>query len=93
MSSGEAKIALDGTVKVDLTGLLIPNVGVGPVHTVTATVVCNGLRVATTGPVPLSAEGNAEIKQQVDLPDRCLAPAVLVNANGNANVYIAATGH
>ena len=92
ISTGEAKIGLDGTVKVEFTGLLIPNVGVGAVHTVTATVACNGLRVATTAPVPLSAEGNAEIKEQVNLPDRCLAPAVLINPNGNANVYIAATG-
>ena len=34
-----------------------------------------------------------QIKDDVTLPDRCLAPAVLINPNGNAAVYIAATGH
>lgn len=93
ITSGEAKIGLDGTVKVEFTGLLIPGVGVGPVHTVTATVACNGERVATTEAVPLSTAGDASIKDWVNLPDRCLAPAVLINPNGNPNVYIAATGH
>ena len=89
----EAKLELDGTVKITITGLLIPGVGVGPVRTVTATVACNGERVATTAPAPLSTAGNAQIKDEVTLPDRCLAPAVLINPNGNPNVYIAATGH
>jgi len=93
ITTGEAKVGLDGTVKVEVTGLLIPNVGVGPVHTVTATVACNGMLVATTAAVPLSSTGDAQIKDWVALPDRCLAPAVLVNPNGNPNVYIAATGH
>lgn len=54
---------------------------------------CNGERVATTAAAPLSTAGNAQIKDTVTLPNRCLAPAVLINPNGNAAVYIAATGH
>jgi hypothetical protein len=91
--SGEAKVESDGTVKVSLTGLLIPGVGVGPVRTVSAGVVCNGTPAATTGAVPLSTAGDAEVKATVALPDRCLAPAVLIHPNGNASLYIAATGH
>jgi hypothetical protein len=93
IGTSEAKVELGGTVKVTIAGLLIPGVGVGQVRNVTATVACNGERVATTAAVPLSAAGNAQIKDDVTLPVRCLAPAVLINPNGNANVYIAATGH
>jgi hypothetical protein len=92
ISSGEAKLESDGTVKVSLVGLLIPGVGVGPVRTVSATVACNGMLSATTPTVPFSATGDAQIKARVNLPDRCLAPAVLINPNGNTAVYIAATG-
>lgn len=93
ITAGEAKLASDGTIKVSLDGLLIPGVGVGPVRTVSATVACNGTAVATTAAVLFSPAGDAEIKARVNLPDRCLAPAVLINPNGNAAVYIAATGH
>ena len=42
------------------------------------------------GPVVLV--GCANSQATVTLPDRCLAPAVLINPNGTAAVYIAATG-
>jgi hypothetical protein len=59
---------------------------------VSATVVCNGRDLRTTAPVPFSAGGDAQIEAHVTLPERCLAPAVLLNPLGNAGVYIAATG-
>jgi hypothetical protein len=92
-TSGEAKVQADGTVKVSLVGLVIPGVGTGAVRTVTATVACNDAKGPMTAPVTLSPEGNAEIKETVTLPTRCLAPAVLIHPNGNPNTYIAATGH
>jgi hypothetical protein len=92
ISSGEAKVGTDGTVKVTVSGLLIPGVGVGSVRTLSASVACNGMIVATTAAAPFSSTGDAQIKDTVNLPDRCLAPAVLINPNGNTGVYIAATG-
>ena len=92
ISSGEAKVESDGTVKVTLIGLLIPGVGVGPVRTVSVSVACNGVRSDTTPAVPLSSSGDAEVKAIVTLPERCLAPAILVHPNGNVAVYIAASG-
>lgn len=91
ISSGEAKLAGDGTVKVEVVGLVIPGRG-NPLATLSASVACNGAIVATTPTVPFSTTGNAEVNAVVNLPDRCLAPAVLLNPNGNAAVYIAATG-
>lgn len=58
-----------------------------------ATIACNGMAIATTAAVPFSSSGDAEVKARVNLPDRCLAPAVLINPNGNAAAYLAATGH
>ena len=76
----EASCELDGTVKITITGLLIPGVGVGPVRTVTATVACNGERVATTAPVPLQHRRQRRDQGRGQrCPDRCLAPAVLIN--------------
>jgi hypothetical protein len=55
--------------------------------------------VATTDPVPLSGDGNADIEAGIKLPDNCFGPIVLVRAAGfNGNLlpqpgpWIAATG-
>lgn len=55
--------------------------------------------VATTDPVPLSGDGNAEIEEGIKFPGTCFGPIVLVRAagfNGNllsqAGPWIAATG-
>jgi hypothetical protein len=45
-----------------------------------------------TAAVPLSSSGDARIDARVDLPSKCLAPAVLINPNGNTAAYIAASG-
>ena len=87
-----ARVREDGRVRVRVEGLVIPGVGTGAVTTITATVVCNGMPVATTMPAPLDTEGDARIDDTVWLPDYCHMPAVLVNPNGNTQRYIAATG-
>ncbi|MGW5241929.1 hypothetical protein ACWEOW_23600 [Monashia sp. NPDC004114] len=92
ITSGEAKVQADGTLKVSIVGLVIPGVGTGPVVTVSASVACNNVKAATTGTVPLSSAGNAEIKATLNVPARCLGPAVLIHPNGNAATYIAMTG-
>ncbi len=92
ITSGEAKVQSDGTLKVSIVGLIIPGRGTGPVTTISASVACNNVKAATTAPVPLSTAGNAEIKATLNLPARCLGPAVLIHPNGNAATYIAMTG-
>ena len=87
-----ARVREDGRVRVRVEGLVIPGVGTGAVTTITATVVCNGMAVATTESAPLDTDGDARIDDTVWLPDYCHMPAVLVNPNGNPARYIAATG-
>jgi hypothetical protein len=90
---GEAELDANGQLEVDVRGLIIPTTGVNPVALLAASVVCNGAVVATTATVPFDTNGNAKIKATVKLPVRCLAPAVLLNPNGNAATYIGVTGH
>lgn len=92
VDEGFARVRENGRVRVRVEGLVIPGVGTGMVKTITATVVCNGMPVATTMAAPLDAAGDARIDDTVWLPDYCHMPAVLVNPNGNPAVYIAATG-
>ena len=92
ISRGEARLGGDGRLEVEVRGLIIPTSGTNPVPKISASVACNGAVVATTRTVDFTPKGNAEIEATVALPKRCLAPAVLLNPNGNAAVYIAVTG-
>jgi hypothetical protein len=87
-----ARVRSDGRVRVRVAGLLIPNVGVGQVKTISASVVCNNMVVGTTKSVRLDTDGDARLDGKVWLPKYCHMPRVLVNPNGNAGAYIAATG-
>ena len=89
---GTVTLRADGRLDVKIDNLIIPTTGVNPLPALAASVVCNGAVVATTATVPFSAGGDARIRATVTLPDRCLAPAVLLNPNGNAGVYIGVTG-
>ena len=92
ISRGEAELDKSGRLEVDVRGLIIPTTGVNPVPLLAASVACNGAIVATTATVPFSTAGNAKIRATVTLPARCLAPAVLLNPNGNVATYIGVTG-
>jgi len=97
IGNGEAEVRSDGRVKVRVEGLVIPTPpqnGTNPLPQISATVYCNGAAVASTAPVPFSADGDARIDQRLatPLPSPCLVPAVLLNPNANAAVYIAASG-
>ena len=92
ISEGTARLRANGDLTVEVEGLIIPTRGDNPLATLSATVVCNGKDLLMTAPVPFSAAGDAEIEAHVSLPDRCLAPAVLINPLSNAATYIAATG-
>lgn len=94
LDRGTVTLRADGRLDVKTDDLIIPTTGVNPLPTLAASVVCNGVVVvvATTATVPFPASGDARIRATVTLPDRCLAPAVLLNPNGNAGVYIGVTG-
>jgi hypothetical protein len=92
VQSSEASISSNGQVRVEVHGLLIAAGGpanlvgtTGPVTMVGTSLICGGSGgtvVPETGgvvsPSPLSAAGNAEIEQAVNLPASCFAPVVLV---------------
>ncbi len=97
IGKGEAKARRDGSVKVEVEGLIIPTTGTNPVNGIAATVYCGGSAVGTTKAYPFSADGDAKFEARLpkSLPSPCLAPAVLLNPAPNGTVaaaYIAATG-
>jgi hypothetical protein len=92
ISDGSARLRANGDLSVEVEGLIIPTRGSNPLATLSATVACNGKPVAMTAPVPFNTAGNAEIEARVSLPERCLAPAVLLNPLSSASTYIGATG-
>lgn len=96
---GGANARLDrrGRFELRVRGLVITGQGdPGPVTSVSASLFCapdsNATAAFTTSSVPLSAHGNARIREHVTVPDRCLAPVVLVHPNGTTARYIAASG-
>jgi hypothetical protein len=97
LKRGNATLDRDGRFKLRLRRLVIAGTdNPGGVTSVSASLFCapdsSAAPAFTTGPVPLSSDGDARIKQHVALPARCLAPVVLVHPNGLATRYIAASG-
>jgi hypothetical protein len=48
--------------------------------------------VATTPTVPYGTNGDARIRADIDVPDRCVAPVVLLNPAGSTSVDIGVSG-
>lgn len=92
ISEGTARLRANGDLHVEVEGLIIPTRGDNPLASLSASVACNDAIVAMTAPVPFSTAGDAVLDAHVTLPERCLAPAVLLNPLSNAGTYIAATG-
>lgn len=101
LDRGRVSLGADGHLKVQLRGLVIPVAHGGlpagtarPVTTVSASLYCApdaAGAAATTGPVPISEGGDAQIDAVLSLPVTCLSPTVLVHPNG-LNAYIALPG-
>lgn len=91
IGEGTARLSGNGSLRVAVEGLVIPGRG-NPVPRLSASVACGGAVVASTPSVPFDTAGNATIRAVVTLPDRCLAPVVLLNPNEVAGTYIAITG-
>jgi hypothetical protein len=96
----KAHIHDHGRLDVRVRGLLLTGTGTaadgttGPVKQVVASLACANGDTATTSAVPLSARGNARIRDHIKVPADCLAPVVLVRISGIAptDPWIAATG-
>jgi hypothetical protein len=93
--TGTASLDRHGRFEVRIRDLVIPGMGnPGPVTSLTFSLYCapdSTGAAFTTGSTPLSAHGNARLRQHVTVPQRCLAPVVLAHPNGNAAAYIAAS--
>jgi hypothetical protein len=105
LKSGEAELKHNGSLEVEVKGLVLNDTTVGEfngtpdgVDAVAAAVLCNGpdgLKVAAqTEPVPLSKKGDAKIKVKVDLPNGCVGPIVVLRERyeGKIGGWLAATG-
>jgi hypothetical protein len=103
VSKGQTSLNADGSLKVDIKGLVLLSVGTtGPVTEVSASLVCGGgggAVVATTKAVPLTVTGNAHIHDKIAVPPACIASIILVRVaavNGTPlaqpGPFIAATG-
>ncbi|HET7397677.1 MAG TPA: hypothetical protein VFJ94_04055 [Intrasporangium sp.] len=97
IEEGDVRLDGDGSLRVEVEGLIVPTLHKNPVPMLAASVACNGAVVATTKAVPFSMAGDARIRAHVMLPMRCLAPAVLLNpakSDGtvNAGFFIGASG-
>jgi hypothetical protein len=92
VSRSAVSVSTDGRVRVRVRELLVTSTGTNPVPQISASLVCNGAVVDTVGPVPFSPSGKARINDRFTVPDRCLAPAVLLNPLDRVGTYIAASG-
>jgi hypothetical protein len=101
LNRGDVRLKLGGRFELKLRGLVIPNPPgngtPGPVHTVSASLYCGAdtdtAAADTTGAVPISARGDARIRDRsFNVPATCLAPVVLVHPNGDGTKYIAVSG-
>jgi hypothetical protein len=92
VTRGEVRLDADGDLAVRVRGLIIPTLGTNPVPMLSASVACSGAVVARTAAVEFESDGDARIRETVTIPQRCLAPAVLLNPNVSTTVFIGATG-
>jgi hypothetical protein len=105
LKSGEAELKHNGSLEVEVKGLVLTDTTVGEfngtpdgVDAVAAAVLCNGpdgLKVAAqTDAAPLSKKGDAKIKAKVDLPHGCVGPIIVLRERyeGKIGGWLAATG-
>ncbi|SDT12228.1 hypothetical protein SAMN04488543_3091 [Friedmanniella luteola] len=92
VSRSSVKVKANGRVEVRVRDLVLTSTGANPVTTISASLVCNGKVVDTVGPVAYDTDGDARIRDRFAVPERCLAPAVLLNPADRVGTYIAASG-
>jgi hypothetical protein len=62
------------------------------VETISVSLFCSDSLVDTSVQVPISDDGDARIRDRLDLPATCLEPSMFVHPNGVTGVYIAISG-
>jgi len=93
IDEGQATLTADGQLNVEVEGLVLATTHVNPVATGRAIVACAGVVAASTGAVPFSSTGDAEVHTTVSLPSPCLAPAVFfAGITGGGDRWFAVTG-
>ena len=105
LKSGRAALDSDGSLKVDVKGLVLNDESTGQfngtpdgVDAVAAAVICNSAAgqsvAAQTDPVPLDKSGAARISTKVDLSAGCTAPVVVLRERyeGKIGGWLAGTG-
>ena len=78
----EVRVRKDGRIKIELDDLVIPGVG-NPVPQVAASLLCDGMVVASTPAFPLDEEGDGEFKGEIWVPEHCDDPQVLIRNASN----------
>jgi hypothetical protein len=80
-----AHVAADGSVNVEVNGLVLDDLSVGDangspdgVDAIAVAVLCDGKVVAQADPVLLSKQGDAKFAGKLALPQNCASPAVVV---------------
>jgi hypothetical protein len=103
LDKGEVELRADGSLKIKVEGLIVPRAGRNPAAFFRAIVSCLSkdvagnaiiVNVATTNGAEVmigdSDNGDARIRERLDLPTPCVAPIVFVtSATGS---WFAATG-
>jgi hypothetical protein len=100
LERGQLRLRKSGRFELRVRGLVIPsppgNGTPGPVTEISASLYCapdaNPAPTDTSRTVPISRDGDARIRDRFELPEKCLAPTVLVHPNGNTSAYIAGEG-
>jgi len=100
LDSGNIDLRADGRLHVEVEGLVLAAgalEGTNPIASFKAIVSCQTIDGAaavvsniSTGLVPASTSGDAEIDTSVALPSPCIAPVVFVTSPGGA--WFAASG-
>jgi hypothetical protein len=98
LDSASGRLRADGSLQIEVEGLVLVATGANPVPTFRGVVSClsiDGTGAPTTvnvstDPVPASMTGDAEIDARVSLPSPCFAPIVFVTSGGGS--WFAVTG-
>jgi hypothetical protein len=90
---GSVRIERDDELRVEVSRLVLRTTGRNDsVDSIRAALYCSGTRADVTRSARLSRRGDARIRDELNVPRRCLAPTVLVQPSGNDRVFVAATG-
>jgi hypothetical protein len=87
LEEGRAKLFSDGRVNLRVEGLVLSPEGTQPVPNGSVIVSCNSGgagNVVQSGPVPLSAHGDARFNGVLTLPSPCLAPVIFFGSTTGA---------